>query len=54
MTEAISAATVALYARVYGHDRTTASTYINDNVVVCVLENILTADETRLVAAAAA
>ena len=42
---------VALYARVYGHDRTTASTYINDNVVVCVLENILTADETRLVAA---
>ena len=26
----------------YGHDRTTATTYINDNVVLCVLENILT------------
>src|SRR4028118_2236289 len=42
---AISTAIVALYARVYGHDRTTATTYINDNVVVCVLENILSAQE---------
>jgi uncharacterized protein YbcI len=32
-----------------GHDRTTATTYINDNVVLCVLENILTEDEdTRI------
>ena len=40
---------MALYARVYGHDRTTATTYINDNVVLCVLENILTEDETLLI-----
>ncbi len=51
LTDAISAAMVALYARAYGHDRTTASTYINDDVVVCILENILTADEAQLVAA---
>jgi hypothetical protein len=38
LTRAISAAVVTLYAEVYGHDRTTASTYINDNVVVCILE----------------
>ena len=30
---------------VYEHDRTTATTYINDNVVLCVLENILTEHE---------
>ena len=41
LTDAISAAMVALYAEFYGHDRTTATTYINDNVVVCVLEDIL-------------
>jgi uncharacterized protein YbcI len=46
---AISSAMVALYARHYGHDRTTGTTYINDNVVVCVLENILSTDETSLV-----
>ena len=40
---------MALYARVYGHDRTTATTYINDNVVLCVLENILTEDEALLI-----
>jgi uncharacterized protein YbcI len=39
LTRAISAAIVALYRTVYGHDRTKATTYINDNVVVCVLEN---------------
>lgn len=50
LTEAISAAIVALYERVYGHDRTTASTYVNDDVVVCILENILTTEEERLVA----
>ena len=42
---------VELYARFYGHDRTTATTYVNDNVVLCLLEDILSADETTLVAA---
>ena len=41
LTEAISASMVDLYARHYGHDRTTGTTYINDNVVVCILEDIL-------------
>ncbi len=50
LTNAISAAMVTLYGEVYGHDRTTASTYINDNVVVCILEDILTTSEERLVA----
>ena len=54
LTEAISAAMVTLYSEVYGHDRTTASTYINDNVVVCILEDILTKSEERLVAAGGA
>lgn len=42
---------VTLYDEFYGHDRTTASTYINDNVVVCILEDILTSSEQKLVAA---
>ncbi len=42
---------VSLYAEVYGHDRTTARTYINDDVVVCILEDILTSAEQDLVAA---
>ena len=50
LTEAISLAMVELYAEVYGHDRTTATTYINDNIVVCVLESILTEDEMAQVA----
>ncbi len=54
LTRAISAAMVRLYAEVYGHDRTTASTYINDNVVVCILEDILTSSEQALVAAGSA
>ena len=37
---------VELYAEFYGHERTTATTYINDNVVVCVLENILSSVES--------
>jgi uncharacterized protein YbcI len=41
---------VELYATYYGHDRTTATTYINDNVVVCVLEDILTTGEDALIA----
>lgn len=49
LTRAISAEIVALYAAVYGHDRTTATTYINDNVVLCVLENILTEHEDTLI-----
>ena len=53
LTRAISAAMVALYATFYDHSRTTATTYINDNVVVCLLENILTDDEGALVAAGA-
>jgi uncharacterized protein YbcI len=54
LTQAISAAMVTLYAEVYGHGRTTASTYINDNVVVCILEDILTSSEQALVAAGSA
>ncbi len=50
LTEAISAAMVDLYGRFYGHDRTTATTYINDNVVVCILEDILSCDESRQIA----
>jgi uncharacterized protein YbcI len=50
LTEAISAAMVELYARFYGHDRTTATTYINDNVVVCILEDILSAGESDQIA----
>jgi uncharacterized protein YbcI len=50
LNEAISAAMVELYVQFYEHDRTTATTYINDNIVVCVLENILTAGEDVLVA----
>jgi uncharacterized protein YbcI len=54
VTLAISAAMVSLYAEVYGHDRTTASTYINDDVVVCILQDILSSGEQELVAAGAA
>ena len=54
LTRAISAAMVTLYAAVYTHDRTTASTYINDDVVVCILENVLTSTEQDMVAAGAA
>ena len=50
LTDAISASMVELYARHYGHDRTTGTTYINDNVVVCVLEDILSRSESSLVA----
>lgn len=50
MTEAISAAMVELYGRFYGHDRTTATTYINDRVVVCILEDILSTGESKQIA----
>ena len=49
LTEAISAALVDLYAEFYDHDRTTATTYVNDNVVLCVLEDILSSSESRQV-----
>ena len=50
LTKEISTAMVELYARFYGHDRTTATTYINDNVVVCVLEDILSHGESHQIA----
>ena len=50
LTDAISAAMVELYAEFYGHCRTTATTYINDNVVVCILEGILSETEQLQVA----
>ena len=50
LTDEISAAMVALYADVYDHDRTTATTYINGDVVVCILEDILSSSEQELVA----
>jgi uncharacterized protein YbcI len=51
LTAAISAAIVELYAAVYNHSRTIANTYINGNIVVCVLESILTREEDVLIAA---
>jgi uncharacterized protein YbcI len=50
LNKAISEAMVDLYAIFYRHERTTATTYINDKIVVCVLENILTADEDTMIA----
>jgi uncharacterized protein YbcI len=49
LTSAISAAVACLYREFYGHDRTTATTYLNDNIVVCVLDDILTTAESHLV-----
>lgn len=49
LTSTISAGIAGLYRAVYGHDRTTAHTFINDDVVVCVLKDILTTGESRLV-----
>ena len=51
LTEAISASMVRLYGEFYGHERTSATTYINDNVVVCVLEDILSTEESKEIAA---
>lgn len=50
LTDAISASVVELYAEFYDHERTTATTYINDNVVVCVLEGILSNSESHQIA----
>ena len=54
LTEAISAEIVVLYSSFYGHARTSAKTYVNDDVVVCILENVLSASEDALVARGAA
>jgi uncharacterized protein YbcI len=51
LTETSSAAMVDEYSRCHRHDSTGASTYINENVVVCFLENVLSTDEARLAAA---
>ena len=51
LARAVSAAMVDLYSRFYGHDRTTATTYFNDNIVVCVLEDILSVAEDEKIAA---
>ena len=48
---AISAAMLKLYAEFYDHERTTATTYLNDKIVVCVLENILTESEDAMIRA---
>lgn len=53
LTVAISAAMVKLYTEFYAHERTTATTYINDKIVVCVLEDILSDGENVLVASGA-
>lgn len=50
LTSEISAAMVGLYGEAYDHERTTATTYINDNVVVCILEDILSTGESDQVA----
>lgn len=50
LTKAISVAVMELYAQFYDHERTTATTYVNDNVVVCILEDILSSGEARQVA----
>jgi len=49
LTTAILTAIADLYREFYGHDRTTATTFINGNIVLCVLNNILTTSESRLV-----
>ena len=45
----ISAAIVTLYAQVYGHNGATATTYINGDVVVCILEDTLSSSERERV-----
>jgi hypothetical protein len=50
LTSMISAVTVELRRGFYGHDRVTASTCTNENIVLCVLEDILTTGEAALIA----
>jgi hypothetical protein len=49
LAAAVSAAIVELDARLYGDHRTTATTYIDDKIVLCVLESMLTAEEDALI-----
>ena len=49
ITREISAAIVALYAEVYGHNRAIATTYINGDVVVCIVEDSLSSSEQERV-----
>jgi uncharacterized protein YbcI len=53
LTDAISAAMLDLYERYYGHDRTYARTFINGDVVVCILQDILSTGEAQLIEAGA-
>lgn len=50
LTKSISAAMGELYTEFYDPDRTTATTYVNDKIVVFVAENVLTTGEDVLVA----
>ena len=54
ITREISAAIVALYAQVYGHNGATATTYINGDVVVCIIEDTLSSSEQERVVAGGA
>jgi uncharacterized protein YbcI len=49
LTSAISAGIAGLYRDFYGHNRTTANTFLNGDVVVCILQDILTTNESRMV-----
>jgi uncharacterized protein YbcI len=53
LTLAISAAIVDLYTQFYKPARATGTTYINDNIVVCVLENNVTVAEDAPIAGGA-
>ena len=49
LRSAISQAIVRLHAEHYGKDATQAKTYVWDNLVVCVLRDVLTTAERTLV-----
>jgi hypothetical protein len=53
LARAISSAMVRLYTAFYSHDRTTATTSVNDKIVVCILENLLSESEDALLAGGA-
>jgi hypothetical protein len=50
LARAISSAMLRLYTAFYSHDRTTATTSVNDKIVVCIQENILSESEDALLA----
>lgn len=45
LARGISHEMVRLYSEYYGHQRTTARTYINENIVLVMLQSSVTADE---------